>query len=101
MPTKSRRSSETYKWFDRTIGRPEIEAIILAKRASARAVIEDSNGIRCAIDFGVHTVDVATLLIELERERHIENAQVRAATILATGYYSRELWWLSMGLRTW
>lgn len=101
VEVKSRRSSKTFKWLDRTIDRPEIEAVILAKRASARVVIEDGNGVKCAMDFGVSTVDVATLLIELEREHHIGDAHVRAASILNTGYYSRELWWLSLGIRTW
>jgi predicted nucleic acid-binding protein len=101
VPAKPRRSSEVYKWFDRTIDRPEIEAIVLAKQRSARAVIEDNNAVRCAADFGVQTVDVAGLLLELEREHHIEDAQARAASVLATGYHSRALWWLSTGLRTW
>lgn len=95
----TRRSSETFTWFSRRIDRPEAEAVLLAKRQSAPLVIEDHKGVRCAADFGVAVVKVVDLLLTLEQAGLIPNAQESAARILATGYHSRELWWLSMGIR--
>ena len=97
----SRRAVEVYRWFNRTIDRPEVEALVLARRVSGRAVMEDRNGVKCALDFGVPAIGVADLLVELERAGHLVDAQASAKTILETGYYSRQLWWLSQGLRTW
>lgn len=90
-----RRASELYRWFNRQIDRPEVEAIILAKRHGSPVVIEDNNGVKCALDFGVAVVNVADLLVEMERRHQIPDARACAAAILATGYYSKELRWLS------
>jgi predicted nucleic acid-binding protein len=90
-----RRSSQRYRWLNRQVDRPEIEAVILGKRVSGRVVIEDANAVKCATDVGVSVVNVAGLLIELERERHIADAKACATAIMATGYYSKELRWLS------
>jgi hypothetical protein len=51
--------------------------------------------VRCAAAFGVTTVNVADLLAELERHAHIDNATPYATRILETGYYSKELRYLS------
>lgn len=100
VPIKARRSSTTYRWLDRRIDRPELEAVLLAKLTAGRALIEDRNGVKCARDSSVPVVSVADLLIELERDHHLGNAAALASKILETGYYSRGLWWLSMGLRS-
>lgn len=92
---RNRRSTERYQWFDRYVDRPEVEAVLLAKRESALAVIEDSNGVKCANDLGVQVVNVADLLLELESQGHIPDAQISAERIMETGYYSKELRWLA------
>jgi predicted nucleic acid-binding protein len=91
----NRRGSELYRWFSRQVDRPEVEAIVLAKRTSACALVEDNNGTKCASDFAVPVWNVADLLEEFERRRYISDAKSCAETILATGYYSKELRWLS------
>ena len=94
---KTRRSTQTYRWFSRQIDRPEIEAIILAKLTTAHVVIEDRRGINCAREFQVQVTNVAELLQEFERRQLIAAAGPYATDILATGYYSKELRWLSWG----
>lgn len=90
-----RRTTCAYAWEGRLIDRPELEAVLLARRLSGRIVMEDDAGIKSARAVGVVVMGVAEILDEMERAGHFSDADVRARAILATGYHSQKLEWLS------
>lgn len=96
----SRRGTTEHLWRGRRVQRPELEAILLAKREGATLVIEDARAVRCAELATVPIANVATVLRDLARGGafSIEEAARRAKAILATGYSGKELEWLSRGI---
>lgn len=98
---RSRRSTQEYQWLGRKIDRPELEAILLAKRLSSPVVLEEARGCSCAHDFGVVTQCAADVLVALEDAKFLTDADVRAKRVLETGYDNRELEWLSRRAYPW
>ena len=88
---KPGKSSETWSWHGKTLGRPEIEVVVLAKRNAATAVVENSAAMACARAEGVTIASIADILRDLEARGLIDDSGRRAKQILDTGYHSRGL----------
>lgn len=95
---KPSRATTLYKFLGRQIHRPELESVLLGKRASIRLVMEERNGVKCAADLGVSVVGVADLIAELERSGHVPDARARARRILQSGFDGQKLRWLARGV---
>jgi hypothetical protein len=89
-----------YAWKGFKLDRPELEVVCLAVREGAHALVEDEPGIRCARMAGVPVTSVPVLLRDLVRAGRMDLADAgrRARAILETGYFLRELEWLSRGI---
>jgi len=99
-PLGPRRHTLEYSWRGYRLDRPELEAVLLARRVGATLLIEDDGGLRCARLCGVAVTGVAAVLRDLCRAGRLDLAEAgrRARAILDTRYYSRELEWLSRGI---
>jgi hypothetical protein len=99
-PVGPRRSSFVYAWNGLKLDRPELEAVLVARRAGVPLLIEDETGVRCARACGVPVTSVAAVLRDLSAAGRMDLAEAgrRARAILETGYFSRELEWLSRGI---
>jgi hypothetical protein len=96
-PLRERRGTVRYRFGGRQIGRPALEAVLLAARRGGTAVVEDRPGVAGALAAGVPVVDTAWILRDLEARHFLDDAPARARTILATGYFSSSLRALSHG----
>jgi len=86
------KSTEKYRFHDKDVQRPELEAILLAAQRKAELVIEDGDGAACAVRAGVPKIwTTASLLVAMEQGGHLESAQASARKIQATGYHQADL----------
>ncbi len=93
------RGRARFQWMGKNIDRPELEVVALAERLGAVALVEDAKGMRCARARAVPITDSARVLCDLEAAGLIADAAALAKTILATGFYTEELLFLSRGIR--
>jgi hypothetical protein len=96
---KAHRSTSIYTIDGRQIDRPELEAVLLARRMAAIVVAEDLAAVRTAAGLNVPCVGTAELVCDLELRRLIDDAVATAQMIWATRYRSDDLKLLASG--TW
>jgi|JI10StandDraft_1071094.scaffolds.fasta_scaffold17475_1 hypothetical protein len=96
---KVHRATTVFTIDGRQIDRPELDAVLLARRTGAVVVAEDLAAVRTAAALAVPCIGTAELLCDLELAGHVADAVAAARAIRATRYSGDDLVLLASGTR--